>query len=193
MRLREQLTAYKPYNEQEERDRALLLEYLDAAEEAGGAALERLWGRGDPAHMTASAWVVSPDRSLVLMAYHNIYQSWSWLGGHADGERDLAQVALREVREESGLSGVRLVRPDLLSVEVLCVNGHEKRRVYVSSHLHLNVTYLVEADPAEPLRIKPDENSRIGWLVPEEALAVSTEPWFVERIYRKLVDKSRTW
>ena len=143
--------------------------------------------------MTASAWVVSPDRSLVLMAYHNIYQSWSWLGGHADGERDLAQVALREVREESGLSGVRLVRPDLLSVEVLCVNGHEKRGVYVSSHLHLNVTYLVEADPAEPLRIKPDENSRIGWLVPEEALAVSTEPWFVERIYRKLVDKSRTW
>lgn len=185
MDLREQLEAYEPYNEQEERDRRVVLAALVAAECDPGAAA-RLWGRGDPAHMTASAWVVSPDRRLVLMAYHNIYQSWSWLGGHADGERDLAAVALREVREESGLSQARLVRPDLLSVEVLCVDGHEKRGAYVSSHLHLNVTYLVEADPAEPLRIKPDENSRIGWLTLEEAFAASTEPWFVERIYRKL-------
>ena len=125
------------------------------------------------------------------MAYHNIYQSWSWLGGHADGQRDLRAVALREVSEESGLMSVRLARPDILSVEVLCVDGHEKRGEYVSSHLHLNVTFLVEADPAEPPRIKPDENSRIGWLSPGEALAASTEPWFVERIYRKLVERSR--
>jgi 8-oxo-dGTP pyrophosphatase MutT (NUDIX family) len=125
------------------------------------------------------------------MAYHNIYQSWSWLGGHADGERDLRAVALREVREESGLAGARLARPDILSVEVLCVDGHEKRGAYVSSHLHLNVTFLVEADPTETLRVKPDENSGIGWMTPEEALAASTEPWFVERIYRKLIAKSR--
>lgn len=186
-----ELEAYQPYNEQEERDRALLLRYLGEAQ-ADAQADARLWGRGDPAHMTASAWVVSPDRSKVLMAYHNIYQSWSWLGGHADGQRDLRAVALREVREESGLTRVRLARPDILSVEVLCVDGHEKRGAYVSSHLHLNVTYLVEADPDEPLRIKPDENSRIGWLEPEEALAASTEPWFVERIYRKLVERSRS-
>lgn len=191
MDLRCELEAYQPYNEQEERDRALLLRYLGEAG-ADPRADARLWGRGDPAHMTASAWVVSPDRSRVLMAYHNIYQSWSWLGGHADGQRDLRAVVLREVREESGLTRVRLARPDILSVEVLCVDGHEKRGAYVSSHLHLNVTYLVEADPDEPLRIKPDENSRIGWLEPEEALAASTEPWFVERIYRKLVERSRS-
>jgi len=161
-----ELETYQPYNEQEERDRALLLRYLDEAER-DEAADERLWGRGDPAHMTAAAWVVSPDRSQVLMAYHNIYQSWSWLGGHADGERDLRTVALREVREESGLSGARLASPDILSLEVLCVDGHEKRGAYVSSHLHLNVTFLVEADPAEPVRIKSDENSKIGWLTPE--------------------------
>ncbi len=190
MDLRCELEAYQPHNEQEERDRALLLRYLDEAE-ADPRADARLWGRGDPAHMTASAWVVSPDRGQVLMAYHNIYQSWSWLGGHADGQRDLRAVALREVHEESGLTRVRLARPDILSVEVLCVDGHEKRGAYVSSHLHLNVTYLVEADPDEPLRIKPDENSRIGWLAPGEALAASTEPWFVERVYRKLVERSR--
>ncbi|MBR1830480.1 MAG: NUDIX hydrolase [Atopobiaceae bacterium] len=189
MGLIEELGAYEPYNEQEQRDRALLLGWLAAAE-ADPALAERLWSRGDPAHMTASAWVVSPDRSLVLMAYHNIYQSWSWLGGHADGQRDLRAVALREVREESGLASARLVGDEILSLEALCVDGHEKRGSYVSSHLHLNVTYLVEADPAEAPRAKPDENSQVGWMTPEEALAASTEPWFVERIYRKLVAKS---
>ena len=189
MGLAEELASYEPYNEQEARDCALIVRYLREAE-ADPQMAERLWGRGDPAHMTASAWVVSPDRSKVLMAYHNIYQSWSWLGGHADGQRDLRAVALREVCEESGLASARLADPGILSVEVLCVDGHEKRGAYVSSHLHLNITFLVEADPDEVPRVKPDENSRIGWMTPSEALAASTEPWFVERIYRKLVAKS---
>ena len=47
------------------------------------------------AHMTASAWVVNPGRTKVLMVYHNIYKSWSWLGGHANNEQDLLQVAVR--------------------------------------------------------------------------------------------------
>ena len=96
------------------------------------------------------------------MAYHNLYDSWSWLGGHADGDRDLLAVSMREVREESGLTAVRPVSPHIYSLEILTVDGHEKRGAYVSSHLHLNVTYLLEADPAAPVRRKPDENSRCG-------------------------------
>ena len=179
MELLEQIRAFQPWNPQEERDRAELLRRLGSG--------EALYTRDNAsAHLTASAWVVSPDRRQVLMAYHNLYGSWAWLGGHADGERDLLAVALREVREESGLVNVRPVSPEIYSLEILTVDGHEKRGVYVSSHLHLNVTYLLEADPADPVRRKPDENSAVGWFGLEEAAAASTEPWFRERIYKKL-------
>ena len=65
----------------------------------------------------------------------------------------------------------------------------EKRGKYVGSHLHLNVTYLAVASPDEPIRIKPDENSGVKWVPTEDAIALSTEPWIRERIYRKLIDK----
>ena len=182
MTLEEALERYLPWNEQEERDRAEILRRLRSGEE--------LYGRDNAsAHLTASAWVVSPDRRQVLMAYHNIYKSWSWLGGHADGQRDLLAVSLREVREESGLTDLRPVSPAIYSVEILTVDGHEKRGAYVSSHLHLNVTYLLEADPALPVRKKEDENRAVAWFGREAAVAASSEPWFRERIYRKLNDK----
>lgn len=184
--LLQQLAAYEPYNEQEAADRVLILECLTTSEDV-------FFRENRLAHMTASAWVVNRTRSKVLMAYHNIYHSWSWLGGHADGEADLLTVALREVSEESGLAA-QYVRPaepagEIFSLEVLTVDGHEKRGVYVPSHLHLNVTYLVEADEEERLRVKEDENSGVAWFTPEAALAASTEPWFVERVYRKLNEK----
>lgn len=179
MELVEQIRAFQPWNQQEERDREELLRRLGSG--------EALYTRDNAAaHLTASAWVVSPDRRQVLMAWHNLYGSWAWLGGHADGERDLLAVALREVREESGLTNLRPVLPDIFSLEILTVDGHEKRGIYVSSHLHLNVTYLLEANPVDPVRKKPDENSAVGWFGLEDAVAASTEPWFQERIYKKL-------
>lgn len=178
MGIEQAVREYIPCCEQEERDQELILQMLKQ---------DNIFTRHNTAaHMTASAWVTSPDRTKILMAYHNIYDSWSWLGGHADGETDLLAVAVREVKEESGLVHVKPVSEEIFSLEVLTVDGHEKRGKYVSSHLHLNVTYLLEADPDEPVHIKPDENSRIGWFSLEEAVARSSEPWFKERIYTKL-------
>ena len=182
MDLLEQLNRYHPWNPQEERDLAEMLRRLREG--------QALYHREPEAHFTASAWVVSPDRQQVLMAYHNLYDSWAWLGGHADGERDLLATALREVEEDSGLKAVPLSE-DIFSLEILTVSGHEKQGRYVSSHLHLNVTYLLEADPTAPLRCKEDENSRLAWFSPEGAIAASSEPWLRERVYRKLNEKLR--
>ena len=179
MELLQILERYAPFNEQEARDRAVLMGLLRTGQD--------LWTReNEAAHLTASAWVVNGDRERVLMAYHNIYDSWSWLGGHADGERDLLAVALREVREESGLARVAPVSEALFSLEILTVDGHEKRGRYVPSHLHLNLTYLLEADEHELLAVKPDENSAVAWFGREEAVEASSEPWFRARVYSKL-------
>ena len=184
MDLREALMGYIPYNEQEEKDREQILKFL----ERGDLVYTR---ESKDVHMTASAWVTNRERSKILMAYHNIYDSWAWLGGHADGETDLLAVAIREVKEEAGISCVRPVSEGIFSLESLTVDGHVKRGKYVSSHLHLNVTYLLEADSEEQVFVKEDENSGVGWFTPEEALKKSTEPWFVERVYGKLVEKMK--
>ena len=178
-----QIENYAPFNEQEEKDKALILGWISNNENAFSR-------ENTVAHITASAWVVNQDKSKILMVYHNIYNSWSWLGGHADGETDLLSVAIREVKEEAGISNVRPVSEEIFSLESLTVDGHVKKGNYVSSHLHLNITYLLEADPEEHLSIKEDENSGVAWFTPEEALEKSTEPWFVERVYKKLIKKT---
>ncbi len=182
MKIVEEIKAYAPCCEQEARDKPVILDYLSKNPDA--------FYRSDPiAHMTASAWIVNRERTKVLMVYHRIYDSWSWTGGHADGEKDLLAVALREAREETGLRNVRPLSSEIFSLEVLTVDGHEKRGEYVPSHLHMNVTYLLEADESEPLHVCEDENKGVRWFGLDEALLASTEPWFVERIYKKLNDK----
>ena len=111
------------------------------------------------------------------------------MGGHLDGDTDLKRVIIKEVREESGLTDIDFITDEILSLEVLPVNGHYKKGEYVSSHLHLNVTYLLEADSTAPLRIKPDENRGVKWFPLDMLTTVSNEKWFNEHIYNKLAEK----
>lgn len=184
MSLREEILKYIPTCEQEEYDKQVMLDFLDNNP-------DHLLRDNLIAHFTASIWTVNKERTKTLMAYHNIYDSWAWLGGHADGEEDLKEVALRELQEETGVAHARLVSEDILSLETLTVNGHIKKGRYVPSHLHLNVTYLAEADEDEELVVKEDENQAVKWFTFEEALKASKEPWMVERIYKKLVERCK--
>lgn len=184
MNLFEQIKNYNTTNEQEQRDKELMLQYMESNS-------DYLSRENQIAHFTASIWTVNKERTKTLMVYHNLYDSWSWIGGHADGIEDLAAVALRELQEETGVGNATLVSKEMFSLEVLTVDGHIKKGCYVPSHLHFNVTYLAEADENEELVVNSAENQAVKWWTFEEALQVSTEPWMVERVYRKLIEKSR--
>ena len=184
MSIIQEIERFVPLCEQEERDREIMLHFLRTNPDA-------CLRTNTIAHMTASAWVISPDRRHVVMVYHNIYDSWSWIGGHADGIEDLCEVAMRELQEETGVAGANLVSREILSLETITVSGHMKKGQYVPSHLHFNVTYLAEADEAEELTVNEAENKAVKWWTFEEALKASTEPWMVEHVYKKLIEKCR--
>lgn len=181
MNLQQQLEQYTPFNEQEAKDREIILRYMDTFDNL-------LTRENEFAHFTASAWLVNQDHTKVLMVFHNIYQSWSWVGGHADGDADLLHVALKEAREETGLENVKPVFEEIYSIEILGVPAHVKKGKHVATHVHLNVTFLLEADESELTTIKPDENSDIKWFGLEEAITASKEPE-MKVVYRKLNDK----
>ena len=180
----EALEAYSPRSEQEEADRALTLA-LARQDPEGILTRESLL-----AHITSSGLVLNPQGTKVLMAWHNIYRSWAWTGGHADGDGDLLAVALREAREETGVTEVAPLSPLPASVDILTVDGHVKRGRWVSSHLHLNVTYLLIAPEGQPLRPKEDENKEVAWLPADRLAEYCSEPEMLP-VYEKLIARAR--
>ena len=184
MNLLEEIKKYKPLNEQESSDKEQMIEFIKKNK-------NYLLRENRLAHFTVSTWTVNKERTKILMVYHNIYDSWSWIGGHADGIEDLRSVALRELEEETGVKNAHLVSDDILSLETLNVNGHTRRGEYVPSHLHFNITYLAEADESETLVVNELENKGVQWFTFEDALKVPHEPWFVEMVYKKLIERSK--
>ncbi len=182
MSLFQEIKDYIPVNQQEEYDKKLMLQYMMHSPDY----LDR---KNQIAHFTTSIWTVNQERTKTLMVYHNIYDSWSWIGGHADGSEDLRAVAQRELWEETGIKNSAFVCPDIFSLEILTVNGHIKKGVYIPSHLHFNVTYLAEADEKDGLIVNEAENQAVKWWTFEDALRMPKEPWLVEHIYKKLNSK----
>ena len=92
-----QIEKYTPFNRQEELDKKTILYFLNNFNDI-------FYRENLIAHMTASCWLVNQNCDKVVMAYHNLYDSYSWLGGHCDGDENPLNVAIKEAKEESGLT-----------------------------------------------------------------------------------------
>ncbi len=127
-----------------------------------------------PGHLTGSAWIVSPDRGRTLLTHHRKLDKWLQLGGHADGDCDLRAVALREAREESGLTGLKGVSPEIFDLDRHWIPPRKTD----PGHYHYDLRFVFEADPDEPLALS-DESKDLAWveltrvttLNPEESMA----------------------
>lgn len=125
-------------------------------------------------HLTGSAWIVSPDRTRTLLTHHRKLDKWLQLGGHADGDTDLLAVAMKEAREESGLTRLKAVSATPFDVDRHLI----PERKGVPEHFHYDLRFMLEADPAEPLVISNEskdlawvEVARVTALNPEESMA----------------------
>ena len=174
------IVRFEPKDAREAAERTSMLEIIARL---GDAALSR---ESTFAHMTASSIIVNPARTHTLMAFHKIYNSWAWTGGHSDGESDFEATARREAQEETGILDLVRLGNGAASIEILPVWAHEKRGKAVGSHLHLNVSYLFEADDALPLRVCADENSAVGWIEIDKLADSVSEPPMLP-IYERLL------
>jgi 8-oxo-dGTP pyrophosphatase MutT (NUDIX family) len=108
------------------------------------------------AHFTGSAWLVSADGTRVLLTHHRKLDRWLQLGGHADGDRDLSAVALREAEEESGLVGL-VLEPGIFDIDRHVIPARND----VPEHWHYDVRYVVRADGED--FIVGDESHALAW------------------------------
>ncbi len=179
--LKTQLNKITPYNDQEKTDIELFTQFLTRNEDA-------FLRSNLTAHVTSSAIIVNQQMDKILFAHHNIYGSWGWVGGHNDGEKDTLHVAIKEAKEETGLTHVEPVSEDIFMVDVIFVPNHYKHNKRIPDHLHLNVTYLLKANDRHPVYIKPDENSGVRWFSFNELLDFVNEPRMIP-IYQKALEK----
>ncbi|MBK7091238.1 MAG: NUDIX hydrolase [bacterium] len=121
-------------------------------------------------HITGSAWIVNPARDRFLLTFHKKLELWLQLGGHADGNPSVLEVALGEAREESGIYRVEPLSDQIYDLDIHRIPGHKG----VPEHFHYDVRFICEADDTVPLIIS-DESHDLRWLTAAEVLERTSE------------------
>jgi len=173
--LRDQITAYARYWPEEGEVVAQFLALLD--DPANPFVRERLDG-----HLTSGCWLVSGDGRRILMTHHRKLDRWLQLGGHADGDTDMARVALKEAEEESGLSGLA-VEGDIFDLDRHWI----PERKDIPGHWHYDVRYVVRATGSEDYVVS-EESLDLAWR--DIAPMVADDDVSIGRMARKWLARS---
>lgn len=180
MDLKEQIQGYIPFNEQEEKDKEYFLKFIDTFEDV--LTRDNIFG-----HFSSSAFVVNKKRDKMVVVYHNINDGWIYPGGHADGECDLLSVAIKEVEEETGLKATPL-NSSIFAINANNVPPHKKNGEFISTHVHLDVVYILEADDTLPLTYRENESKGVKW-IPFSMASDDSMVDFIRPVHKKLIDK----
>jgi 8-oxo-dGTP pyrophosphatase MutT (NUDIX family) len=142
-----------------------------------------------PGHITGAAWIVSADRRHYLLAHHRKLDRWLQLGGHADGQAQIDQVALREAREESGMTEFELVPisgalvPLDLDVHKIPARYDAAGNFVEDAHEHHDVRFLMVAHAGQKLQVS-NESHEVRWFTSEEVLRLTDEESVLRMMYK---------
>jgi 8-oxo-dGTP pyrophosphatase MutT (NUDIX family) len=147
-----------------------------------------------PGHLTASAWILSPDGEQALLLHHRKLGRWLQPGGHCDGEPELVLAALREAREESGMQRFAVLSPEPsgwlpLDLDIHAIPARAARPPAGGepAHLHYDVRFLLQALPGQEL-CRSEESHALAWFAASQWGAVTQEPSVL-----RLAEKARDW
>lgn len=180
MILKEQIKNYMPFNQQEVIDRKYFLRFIDTFDDV-------LTRRNEFGHFTASAFVVNREKSKMIVVDHIINHGWMYPGGHADGEENLLEVAIREVEEETNLK-TKILSTSIFGIQSLPTTAHLKNGIYLPAHIHYDVIYLLEANEADSLSYRETESKGVKWIPFEEAEDEDIVD-FARPVHKKLIQK----
>lgn len=186
MNYKEAIERYKPINEQEASEKKVILDYINQYPH------NILLRDNEFGHLTSSGFIMNKELTKTLMIHHNIYNTWAWTGGHADGDEDLLYVAIKEAKEETGVTKIEPLTNEIASIDILPVWGHVKKGKYVATHMHLSVAYILIADEAQELYINEAENSGVKWIKIEEMKQYCKEEKMLP-VYYKLIERAKSY
>jgi 8-oxo-dGTP pyrophosphatase MutT (NUDIX family) len=112
-----------------------------------------------PGHITGSSWILDHSRQFVLLVHHGTLNQWLQPGGHADGDENVLNVALREADEETGLKNFSLIHENIFDLDIHPIPA----RKGFPDHLHYDIRFLFEASKKEKIIIS-EESHDVAWV-----------------------------
>jgi 8-oxo-dGTP pyrophosphatase MutT (NUDIX family) len=134
-----------------------------------------------PGHITGSAWIINKSHDKTLLVHHAKLNKWLQPGGHADGDENVLQVALREAKEETGLTDFKIA-PTLFDIDIHIIPARKD----FPAHLHYDIRYLLEAEINEPIVVS-EESHDVKWIP-----LVELEKFTTERSVLRMKEKVST-
>jgi 8-oxo-dGTP pyrophosphatase MutT (NUDIX family) len=121
-----------------------------------------------PGHITGSAWIVDSSKTFVLLTHHAKLNKWLQPGGHADGDENILNVALREATEETGLTDFKLLDDGIFDIDIHTIPARKE----FPAHLHYDVRFLLQADKQKSL-VSTVESHALAWVAFDQLASLS--------------------